>query len=147
MRSSILFLFTLIISSCSWNDQSIENKKLSINKYPQEWKLVKMTTGLSGTEKRGEKMSWQESYMFKSDGSFLKTRKRDGEVRSANGKYSLQEKNREKFFKLEYDNESPLIGNCSSENTEYLYFDEHGDYLMSNWWACDGPGLYYQEKR
>ncbi|UII28060.1 hypothetical protein LVD15_06440 [Fulvivirga maritima] len=48
------------------------------------------------------------------------------------------------FFVLTFEDEnSDLIGNCSGDNKEHLYY-QSDDTLSSSWMACDGPGLTYQ---
>lgn len=140
--SSLYFVMFLFLNSCSKKDEIIEVQNFTGNEFPQKWKLVKMTGSAQGSETTGQEMSWQENYVFNSDGSFLKTRNENGNSTSAEGQYTFQKA--EKSFILNYDNSNPLIENCSSENIEYLYLDKNTSYLLSNWWACDGPGLFYE---
>ena len=143
MKFSYCFLVVaLFLNSCSKEGQVVKTQDFSIDQFPQKWHLVKMTGSFEGSQTTGEEMEWQENYIFKSDGSFLKTRNEMGESTSATGQYFLNEE--EKGFILEYNESSSLIGNCTAENKEYLYFDENSHYLLSNWRACDGPGLYYE---
>lgn len=143
MKYSYLFLVLFLIqNSCSKNEELIETQDFAVNEFPQKWKLMKMTGNFQDSEKTGEDMLYQENYFFKSDGTFVKTRIEDGKETSAEGQYIFQKE--ELSFLLTHNSSNQLIGNCSNKNIENLYFDNNGDYLLSNWWACDGPGLYYK---
>ena len=143
MRFSYLFLaLFLFLNSCSKNEEVNEVQNFTVSQFPQKWKLVKMTGSLKNSATTGQQMSWQESYVFNTDGSFLKTRIENGDLTSSAGNYTFDEK--ENFFLLNHSQPSVLVGNCSSDTTEYLYLDEKNYYLLSSWWACDGPGLFYE---
>ena len=102
-----------------------------------------MTGNFQDSETTGKDMSWQENYVFNSDSTFLKTRNENGESNSAGGYYSFDEQ--EQSFILNYNNSNPFIGNCTSESKEYLYFNNNNkSLLLSAWWSCDGPGLFYE---
>lgn len=131
-----------VISSCSNSNGAIDSKDLSVNNYPQTWKLIKITGSMAGSESVGQEMEWQENYVFKSDGSFIKTRNTDGKSESASGSYIFED-NIQNFL-LEYNESSPIIGSCGPANKESLYLNEESKILQSNWWACDGPGLFYE---
>ncbi len=74
MKYSYLYLILFVVlASCSKKEEQMKSQDFSFNEYSQKWKLVKMTGSFEGSETTDEEMSWQESYMFKSDGSFLKT--------------------------------------------------------------------------
>ncbi len=147
MKTLFSFLLTSIIlmASCSKSNDVLKSEDLSINLFPQTWKLIKMSGSLEGFESVGDEMAWQENYVFMSDGSFLKTRITDGEIESASGTYSFDE-NIQNFF-LNYEQTSPIIGNCGSNIQESLYFNEESKILQSNWWTCDGPGLFYERAK
>ena len=130
------------LSSCSKNNDSLESEDFSAYKFPQTWKLVKMTGNFEGSVSIGQEMVWQENYVFKSDGSFNKTRITERESESASGRYIFDEINNN--FLLNYEQYFEIIANCSSNTKEYLYFNEDSNLLLSNWWACDGPGLFYE---
>lgn len=145
MRLSYPFvLMVLFLNSCSNTDSDIETSKFMANEFPQKWKLVKMAGSMAGSETTGADMTWQENYIFKSDGSFVKTRTVNGESNSAKGIYNFHEE--QQAFVLDYDTSSSLIENCTTANNEYLYLDEDHHYLINSVQACDGPGLYYEIK-
>jgi len=142
---SFLLIFAFLMASCSKSNNTLTSEDLSINIYPQTWKLVKMTGSLEGSESAGDDMDWQENYVFKSDGSFLKTRITEEEIESASGNYSFDESTQN--FILNYEQASVIIGNCGSNTEESLYFNKESKILQSNWWACDGPGLFYEREK
>ncbi|MEO2071860.1 MULTISPECIES: hypothetical protein [Zunongwangia] len=138
-----ILLVMLILNSCSDDKENRELQNLSFNEFPQEWELVKITGSIPGYEITNDEIEMQEIYVFESDGSFSKTRIENQKETSFGGHYILSED--KKSIQLMYDESNPIIGNCSSdENIENLYIDEEDQFLLNNWWACDGPGLYYQ---
>lgn len=141
--SYLLLAMTLFLTSCSKEEPGMEALGFSATQFPQKWILVKMTGNSVETPAyTGENMYWQENYVFNADGSFLKTRIKNGESTTAEGNYTVSEE--DQTFILNHHNRNPLIGNCNMGNTEYLSFDKNRVNLLSNWWACDGPGLFYK---
>ncbi len=138
----IFLMACFLITSCSKVNNEQDSKDLSITTYPQTWNLVKMTGNIPGSVSVGEELEWQEKYVFKSDGTFVKSRISEGEIESASGTYSFNEDTQN--FILNYEQTSAIIGNCGSNIQESLYFNENSKILQSNWWACDGPGLFYE---
>ena len=132
----------LVLSSCSKDNDTLVNKDFTSNDFPQTWKLIKMTGSVQGFESEGEDMDWQENYLFRSDGTFLKTRITEGESESASGSFIFDSQNQN--FLLSYNQVNNITGSCSSDAKEHLYFPQNSLILLSNWWACDGPGLFYE---
>lgn len=91
----------------------------------------------------GDDMDWQEYYILASDGTFVKSRDYGGKAIVANGLYEVSELEDGKYLKLVYGSYSELIGNCSNSTEEYLRF-QTANSLIGTWWACDGPGLFYE---
>lgn len=92
----------------------------------------------------GSDMSWQEFYLFNADGTFSKTRERDGVTKTITGKFSFKNIGQENYMELTYDEDSELIGNCYATATEELIIKS--DIQLANTWnACDGPGLMYNK--
>ncbi len=154
MRKTILALFIVLgLSSCSKQSQEKEkalNLDLVLQELPQDWKLVKMSGMLVNSETTGNEMAWQESYSFSEDQGFIKTRTtNEGETLTAEGTFQIEEnpETSEKFIVLTYEEDNSIIGNCSREAVEYLYYDKEDKMLLSNWWACDGPGLFYEKTK
>ena len=133
-----VFVMVTVLLSCSKNDN------FDIEKYPQKWQLIKMSSGMvPNSETSGENMEWQEYYLLNSDGTFTKHREWDGSQTEASGTFSFTEGTDGKYLKLFYNEESTLIGNCSGDNTESLWLRSERK-LTGTWLACDGPGLEYE---
>ena len=145
MKIKLLFLLSFIILSCSNNSDQLETQDLSIESFPQKWSLYKMTGSLLYSETTGNDMPYQEYYIFNSDNTFSKTRISDKNEVSISGLYEIEMNNDGVAYLLNYPEESDLVGNCSSKKKEYLYLDDQGTTLLSSWWACDGPGLFYKQ--
>jgi hypothetical protein len=77
MNKLFLFLIACTLASCS--------KEFDSDKFPQEWKLITMTTNqmINPTVITGADMEWQETYTLKSDGTFTKSRNWDGIITDA----------------------------------------------------------------
>ncbi|RIJ36825.1 hypothetical protein [Pontibacter oryzae] len=140
----VLPLLVLVLFSCDKEKLSAEAeltfKELS---EPQKWELVKMSGQIADSETTGKAMPWQEYYTFNPDGSFTKVRAVEGSLISATGTYKYHITHSEKYIELIYPAYNDLIGSCTSaELKETLIVNENG--LQSNWWACDGPGLWYK---
>lgn len=149
MKSSyLLIVISISLFSCSNADNmkpEIDTLDLSVMEYPQKWQLFKMSGGMIGSETSGENMEYQEYYLFNKDLTFVKTRIEAGTEISFEGSYSIVNQNNEQGLLLEFNEENRLIGSCSSKPEEYLYLDKDNETLLSNWWACDGPGLFYKQ--
>lgn len=111
--------------------------------FPQQWQLVRMSNSQTQSEKSGVHMDWQEFYLLKEDGTFLKSRLRNGAKISATGTYLVEETEDETRVIFTYDAPSDIIGSCSTELQESLVVVGN-DLLIGTWWACDGPGLEYR---
>ncbi|MCG9970955.1 hypothetical protein [Christiangramia crocea] len=143
---TLLILFSILLSfSCSRENEGLLTEDFSVNQYPQTWKLFRMTGNMENHETNGEDMVWQEEYIFRSNGTVTKLREQDGETSDITGNYSLFNENERQGILIEYIEDSSLIGSCTGPE-ETLYFDEEDRVLYSNWWACDGPGLFYKRK-
>ena len=142
IRYFIVWVVMLSILACS--DKSLQDERLFTNDFPQTWKLMQMTGGMQSTVFAGEEMEWQEKYIFNADSTFTKIRYVDGDTLSVSGSFVFTEEYGDLAFLLSYSEPNDLIGSCSPQE-EYLYFDSGIDILLSNWWACDGPGLFYKK--
>ncbi len=140
MKKQILLLLLIgTLCSCSKDDFSV-----GLNDVIGNWKLVQMTGNIPNSETTGSEMEWQESYLLNSDGTFQKSRDRDGLVIEAFGTYSLIENTEEVFLELNFNNQSEIIGSCSSDIKESMTFQSE-NIFTSSWNACDGPGLKYEK--
>lgn len=141
MKYLLLFLSFLLVTSCEESKE--EDLGFRADELPQRWKLVRMTGSFAGSESEGTAMEWQESYVFERGNTFTKTRLRDDQVETASGSFFLIEAGKEVGFKLVFSQDSEIIANCTSDQVEFLYFDNSRTTLRGSWWACDGPGLFY----
>ncbi|MBE7640205.1 hypothetical protein GUB10_07645 [Salegentibacter sp. BLCTC] len=151
MKAVYTLIIVLSFLSCSTEEKN-EPQNLSLDlvlkELPQEWKLIKMSGSFENSETTGDDMSWQETYSFFEDGTFTKTRvDQEGESFTASGSFRIPDETQssEKALVLTYNEANTIIGNCSSEPVEYLYYRNDENLLLSNWWACDGPGLFYEK--
>lgn len=144
-HSFVVLISVLFVFPCSSNKEGLLVEDFSANEYPQTWKLFKMTGNMANSETTGEDMAWQEEYRFNSDGRVVKTRTRNGESSSITGDFRLIQQNEQPYILIEYGENSDLIGSCTGTE-ESLSIDSQNKLLQSNWWACDGPGLFYKRK-
>ncbi|MBF9239815.1 hypothetical protein I2I05_20645 [Hymenobacter sp. BT683] len=113
--------------------------------YPQTWQLVELTGQRVGARWTGAELPWQETYVFRADGTFLKTRRHGAERAEARGTFAVQAGPDGRYAVLAYEAASPLIGSCAANAlTETLAFQADGT-LASTWQVCDGPGLAYRQ--
>jgi hypothetical protein len=89
-------------------------------------------------------MEWQEFYVLDSNGTFKKSRERNGVITEISGSYSLSQTANGTSLLLSYKSDSEIIGSCSSALKEELYFESES-LLFSTWQQCDGPGLKYEK--
>lgn len=128
-----LLLFTLI--SCSKDE-------FSAGQYPHKWKLIKMTGQIANSETAGANMEWQETYLLNADGTFTKSRERNGISTEGSGKFNYKNFSDGKYLVLKYKTDNAIIGSCGASDEEVLSI--RADQLIGTWSACDGPGLTYE---
>lgn len=112
--------------------------------YHGKWTLVKMSGSMINSVTTGAAMEWQESYLFKNDGTFEKSRIRNTVETKAVGTYTMVHYQDGKYLELIYANDSEIIGSCYGNLKEVLYFATNTT-LSGTWNACDGPGLEYKK--
>ena len=143
MRTCFFMVLIVLSYSCSREEGPISKLNFSNSQWPQRWELYQ-TSDNTGKTYRGDAMFWQENYLFLADGTFVKTRvTEDGEL-SGSGTFQIEFREEETDFLLTFDAYENLIGNCGTGNQELLYILEDKTTLLSSWWACDGPGLFYR---
>ncbi|MFS4468679.1 hypothetical protein [Maribacter sp. 2210JD10-5] len=144
MRNLVLSFFTLLfLVSCSIDD-GMESKTVELQFTSQTWKLIRMTGSFVGSVTEGDAMDWQETYVFNPDGTFLKSRTRQGMIIEASGTFEVVEfaNDDQDYLELVFLKGTELAGNCYGNNSETLVYRSPKE-LSSTWQACDGPGLDY----
>ena len=142
-RYLLPFAILILLFSCSSDNNQLEIGNFYADNLSQKWELFKETGSMAGAVLTGEAMEWQESYIFKTDGTFLKTRETDGKTQTASGKYTISSQNSQQTYILEYQEENAIIGSCTPLK-EYLTYKPDENILVNDWGACDGPSLYYR---
>lgn len=131
MKKQILFLIIIgFLFSCSKVDDSNSKTEITGN-----WQLIQMT---------GAEMGWQETYQLNADGTFKKSRDRDGVITQISGVYNVITISNESLLELNFNSESEIIGSCSSNTKETMIFQSE-TIFSSTWNQCDGPGLKYEK--
>jgi len=139
MKKQILFLMIIgILCSCSKNEINLENQIIG------NWKLIQMSGTIPNSETTGTEMDWQETYLLNTDGTFQKSRNRDGVITDISGTYKLINNSTESLLELNFNSESEIIGSCTSNTKETMNIQSETIFL-SSWNACDGPGLKYEK--
>jgi hypothetical protein len=139
MKKQILFLMIIgILFSCSKNDINLDNQIIG------NWKLIQMSGNIPNSETTGTEMDWQENYLLNTDGTFQKSRNRDGVITEISGTYQLINNSTESLLELNFNSESEIIGSCTSNTKETMNIQSETIFL-SYWNACDGPGLRYEK--
>lgn len=140
MKQRILFLFIIsLIVSCSSDDDATVDSEFIGN-----WILIEMSTGEQGSETTGSNMEWQETYKLNADGTFLKSRTRNGVLTEVSGTYLSTNNSNSSFLELNFDNENDIVGSCLSEIQEVMNFQS--ETIFINYWdACDGARLTYEK--
>jgi hypothetical protein len=130
-----LFISVWILNSCT--------KELDPDKFPQTWRLISMFGQTPDSSSSGSDMEWQESYLLNSDGTFTKSRERNGVITKASGTFVFKDLTDGKFLELSYESNSTIIGSCTPGLKEMLWV--RSDKKMSGTWSyCDGPRLEYE---
>ncbi len=132
-----IILIVFLLTSCSKNDEIHTN--LLSNKFV----LVAMSSMGPDSERTGDKMDWQEYYVFDSDSTFLKSRTENNKTIVAEGTYRIKIMVDGEYMILSYPEESEIIGSCEHKPSEMLFIIDH-DYLRNSWGTCDGPVLSYK---
>lgn len=130
-----LLLVISMMYSCSKDDE----------KNIQRWDLVRMAGQIENSETTGKNMSWQEFYVFKNDGTFIKSRDRNGIITTASGSFTKVTRDEGTFLELKFKSGFEIIGSCYANEIETLWLKTN-DLLVNTWSQCDGPGLEYENK-
>lgn len=141
MKKQILILMIIgILFSCNKNDDGNNLETEIIG----NWKLIQMTGSIANSEMTGTEMEWQETYRLNTDGTFQKSRDRDGVITDVSGIYNIVDLSDGKYLEFIFNEESEIIGSCYSNLKEEMFFQSENTF-SSTWRACDGPGLKYEK--
>lgn len=139
-KGMLLIMIIGILFSCTKNDDGITETELFGN-----WKLIQMAGSIPNSGTTGSEMEWQETYILKSDGTFQKSRERNGVLMEVYGTYSVFNTAKGQFLELFYTSENEIIGSCYSKNLKEVMSIQSENTFSSTWKACDGPDLLYKK--
>lgn len=113
------------------------------------WDLVRTRSNMVNAD-YSEELIFKESYTFRHNGRFIKTRIENESEISAEGTYKIVKRpwqgEGEPLLSLElkFEKDSPLIANCTQEPVEHLVITPK--YLLVNTWImCDGFVMEYEK--
>jgi len=142
MKNNMFLFLTILVVSCNEpentpQEDKINQPNLSL-RVPGTWKLVGMSGNIANSYTSGDDMYFQELILLKIDGTFIKLRETKEAKLQASGTYQWKKE----VLSLFYSEDSELIGNCTGNLIETYRLNTDG--LQGDWWACDGPGLFYE---
>lgn len=140
-KIGLLIVLFVALVSCSNDDN--DNKPTA--SYHGKWILTRMGSNNPAVNSI-DILEWEEAYIFKSNNTFSKTRKRDGKTTAISGTYSVVKTADQTQFELNYTSESDIISSCTSKTKESLYIINSIGSLYGTWSICDGPMLVYEKK-
>ncbi|MGE6352903.1 hypothetical protein ACQKCJ_03380 [Flavobacterium sp. NPDC079362] len=140
-KIGIAVILMLIFISCS-NEKA---KSPMVSDYHGKWELIEVT-GFRPANIIFDKLGWQESYVFNTDETFIKTRTKDNKTTTATGKFAVKKLDNETHFELTYEENNDIIGTCTGNLIEDLSINKEG-LLVNSWQMCDGPGLIYKKSK
>lgn len=136
MKKSILIsIFVCALISCS--------KEFDYDKFPQQWKLVKMTGQIQGSGTTGADMAWQESILLDTNGTFTKSLERNDQTTVESGTFEFKDLADGKFLVLTYKSINSMVESCTAGLDETIWVRSEKT-MQGTWQECDGPGLEYQ---
>lgn len=136
----LIYLFALFLSlfSCSIDSSVPDNYE-----HQGTWELVN-----NMADAAYEEPQLRESYTFRNNGTFIKSRIEGASEETAEGTYKLVNRPWNGtgepllFLDLKFNTGLPLVANCSVEPVEHLLINSK--YLLVNTWiACDGSLMEY----
>lgn len=145
MKKLLLFLLApIVLFSCKEDTDPVQT-------LVGDWELVAQTNSWNGTTKVGAEMSYQQTYKFRSDGTFTKIKKMDGQTLEAKGDYTTEpvggtaSTSERLRVSLNFAEGDEIAGDCYGPNFENLVLRQNSQ-LTNTWSQCDGPGLTYEKK-
>lgn len=141
---SLAFITLLFISCSKETDPTLVETEIT-----GKWELIETTGQTPNSKLTGKEMSFQETYQFNSDGTFIKNRNEGGIILKVNGTFEITEEDDSQpkattNLKLFHSKESSIIATCSEGYIEYLSVSNQR--LKNSWNSCDGLGLVYMKK-
>jgi hypothetical protein len=133
-KSLLIFVAICLLGSCK--------KEFDFDKFPQEWKLTSMSGQISNAPPTIPGEDWQESYLLNSDGTFTKTRIRNGVLSEATGTFIFKDLSDGKYLELTFETGISIIASCTQGVEMIRVLSEK--MMSSTWSACDGPGMEYE---
>jgi hypothetical protein len=137
----LLFLLPITLGSC----QEEEGGATQATPYPQTWQLVKFTASWTNMVSTGAALPWQETYVFRADSTFTKTRTQNGQLANASGTFSMRTAAAGQYTILTYNAANTLLGTCTPRELQEHLLIKASDTLVNTWQACDGPRLEYEK--
>ncbi|WP_343588285.1 hypothetical protein [Flavobacterium sp.] len=137
-KNGLLIVMLISLISCSDSDDK------SSESYIGKWTLIRMGSNNPAANSI-DILEWEESYIFNSNNTFSKTRKRDGKTTTISGTYSVMKTTDQTKFELSYSAQSDIIGSCTALKENLYIINDIGS-LYSAWSICDGPLLVYDKK-
>lgn len=140
-----IFLFALFLSlySCS-----IETSVPDNYEHQGTWELVRTRSNMA--DAAYEEPQVRETYTFRNNGTFIKSRFEGASEETAEGTYKLVNRPWNGagepllFLDLKFTTGLPLVANCAVEPVEHLIINS--EYLLINTWvACDGFLMEYEK--
>ncbi len=139
--SLILFLnIFLLVSNCQ-GDLKTTNSDLEKT---EKWELTLMKSG-SRTGNEEQSLPYKESYTFKTDSTFTKSRQDLTEYAEGWGTYKKNKTTEGIYYNLIYNHTANITGGCTGDTSEDLLLREDGK-LQNTWMMCDGPFKEYSKK-
>ncbi|MDX1603293.1 MAG: hypothetical protein R3209_09485 [Salinimicrobium sediminis] len=139
----LLFALFLSLYSCS-----IETSVPDNYEHQGTWELVRTRSNMAHAAYEDPQV--RESYTFRNNGTFLKTRLEGASEETAEGTYKLVNRPWNGagepllFLELKFDTGIPMVSNCTVDPVENLIITS--EYLLINTWvACDGFLMEYEK--
>lgn len=139
-KTAPFFLFVLLAFACDNNSMSSNNKMSTPEELVGEWTLEGIESANPAMQDSSfDDMDYSESYSFKDDGTFVKSRQ-DGAT--AEGTVSVRETEEGDYYILSYGSDAPmeLLSSCQS-GEESLKIE--GEKLINDSRMCDRPRYTY----
>lgn len=141
-------LITVMLPALIWTSCTVDTDPAD-QRITGTWEMMRTQNNMAGAP-MDEDPDHEETYVFKKDGRFVKTRKEGESVQSAAGNYTVLPADPEaedhiSRLELRYEVADRLIYNCGSPLREDLVLTGEG-ILFNTWIACDRSYMEYEKK-